>query len=179
MYKKIMFTIITLCICLVLNACSSVQIPKEESLSTTTQKQQEEKKALTEHDLTDENKPVNDSFDGMEIDSPDDLTIEKLIEQLRKDQIVTGTPKDIKDGVKGALRTTQIGSALILQFDTKDLSAFSNAYETGSIRFQEKDYKVTAINGQFMLILLDDSNQEKAAASFQKSQSSDGRIINF
>lgn len=175
MYKKSIIATLTLGICFMLGACSSTatQEQKKESNPFITQNEGE-KDTLDQND----NKPVNDSFEGMELDGAD-LTMEQIIEQLKKDGIISGTPKDIKDGVANALRTTQIDGVLIVQFDTKDLSGFSKAYEANSIQFQNKDYKITAVNAQYMLILLDDkTDSAKAAASFQQSQN-DGRVIYF
>ena len=178
MSKKIIYSICITGIALTLGACSASQIPKEETNPLITQKEQDENHA-NKTDPSKDNKTVNDNFEGMEIDGTSNVTMDQLIAQLKKDGIVEGTPKDIKDVVPGALHTTQIDNALIIEFDSKDLRAFTKTYEAQSVTYQNKDYKITAINGQFMLVLLDPSNSEKAAASFQQSQSGDVRLINF
>lgn len=122
---------------------------------------------------------TEDDLDGMELSNSEHVTMEQLIQQLQEDNIVSGTPNDLQDGVANAIRTTQIGGAIIVEFDKKDLRAFKEAYLANSLHLQGKDYPIVAVQGSFILLLTDETDPKKAADSFTRVQGDDGRLIIF
>lgn len=175
MKKYISYSLLALSSCLLLGACSSSSAPKESNNSTFSQQDSDAKKTLTDKD---KNQPTDGSgSEGMEFDIKSDITMEDLIEQLRTDKIITGDAEDISNGVTGSKRAMKIGNAVIIEFDANDLTQFKKVYQAQSVNIQGKDYKITAVNSQFILVMLDDSDTEKAEASFIRSK--DGRLIIF
>lgn len=177
--KKIITITVLLLFANVLSACSSTKVSRETSNPITSQNESDSRDILTEKDTKENNKTMGDDYDGIEIDTTNSPTMEKLIEQLKKDGIVSGTATDIEKGVEGALRTTQIGDAVIVEFDTKTPEAYFKANASQTIRFKNKEYKVIAVNTHFMLILLDDTKADQAATSFSRYTADDDRIIHF
>lgn len=181
--KKRNLTSIAFLTCLLLGACSSTVTPKTASAKDEAPVENKE----TQNPLLHEEDAKNDknttmqgnNLDGMEFDAQGDVTMEILIQQLISDGIVTGTPQELQDGVKGALRTTQIDSAIIVEYDAKNLTEFMQAYDAKRITLQGKEYPIIATNAQFVLVLLAEQDQEKAATSFQKRKNDDGRLIVF
>lgn len=169
--------------CLLLGACSTTAT--SQTASTKEEAILENKEAqnplLTEEDAkNDKNTTMQgNGLDGMEFDAQGEVTLEALIQQLSDDGIVSGTPQELKDGVKEALRTTQIGSAIIVEYDAKNPAEFLKAYDAKRITLQGKEYPIIATNAQFVLLLLDEQDKEKAAASFQRRKNDDGRLIIF
>ncbi|MDG4589192.1 LptM family lipoprotein [Enterococcus faecium] len=115
---------------------------------------------------------------GMEISTVDNVTVESLIEQLKKDNIVNGEPKELTGAVPGASSVTQIGQAVIVEYSTDKVEEYLKAEETKKITFQGKEYDVVSTNGQFMLILLDEGDKTKANESFSKN-ANDDRLIEY
>lgn len=168
--------------CLLLGACSTTATSqtaatKEEAIL---ENKEEQNPLLNEEDAkNDKNTTMQGNLDGMEFDAQDEVTLEALIQQLSDDGIVSGTPQELENGVKEALRTTQIGSAIIVEYDAKNPAEFLKAYDAKRITLQGKEYPIIATNAQFALLLLDEQDKEKAAASFQRRKNDDGRLIIF
>lgn len=168
--------------CLLLGACSTTATSqtaatKEEAIL---KNKEEQNPLLNEEDAkNDKNTTMQGNLDGMEFDAQDEVTLEALIQQLSDDGIVSGTPQELENGVKEALRTTQIGSAIIVEYDAKNPAEFLKAYDAKRITLQGKEYPIIATNAQFALLLLDEQGKEKAAASFQRRKNDDGRLIIF
>lgn len=114
---------------------------------------------------------------GMEISETDAVTVETLIERLKKDKIVQGEPKKIEGAVAGDSSVTQVGTAVIVEYAPNKVDDYLKAEETKKISFQGKEYDVVSQNGQFMLLLLNGGDKEKANESFSENPNEDRSII--
>lgn len=173
---------IALLTCLLLGACSTTATSQTAATKEDAILENEEAQnpLLDEEDAkNDKNTTMQDNLDGMEFDAQDEVTLEALMQQLTADGIVSGAPQELKDGVKEALHTTQIGSVIIVEYDAKNPAEFLKAYDAKRITLQGKEYPIIATNAQFALLLLDEQDKEKAAASFQRRKNDDGRLIIF
>lgn len=141
--------------------------------------QQETSNSLITKGKEHESMPDASTYDRsqMEFDGSDEITIEQLIDRLSAKGIASGEPKEHKDAVKGALKTVQIGNAVIVEFDPNDLNAFLDAQEAKKLNFQGTDYKIVSINQNFMLLLLDDTDETKADEAFRQTDNENPVII--